>query len=928
MMRARRSILLLAAGVLLPASAAAQSAARPARIALVRDAADTARPAPPVATAAPVMVRGAPRSFQVVRVPVPAELANSHTVSFRIATNGIAPVLGARSGELQPNAGSRALLLTVAVPARARAGDLSVAAVRFRDENGREVEVPIMVSVAPIQQIEITIDETLRAVKAGDITAVRYRIINAGNAVDTVTVRAVTPPGWEVLEPLPGEQIELPIHGQLERQLRLRVPESAATGSEAVRLLAESQGRVVASAAISLQVLSRDGTATASDGPLLTVGAATVTGPWGATRAALSFNAQGPISDQIQLYARASTLGHNAGLSGYGFSLAGIYAAPPSLRLMSPHWQAGFGLTGASFSDLSGVNAAGTGVSGSVQRGKLRASVLAARPELGGVADSGSLFGAQVTAPVGPAEVTTTVTHLVEASEGGRQLDAVALGARSPEILDGVLSAELARRGYTGGSGFGWATSYERRTSRDAIRLRLTHAPGGSGAFARATNDLLLSGSRVLSQRVAVNGSLWRSRDDGRASLGRLATNGWALSSHFQASQTTTLGLDWRHSDFEADAAAGGFGTGESELTASLRLRRGIWYADGAASIGQTTRTITVPDGTPFAASAPRSGLRAALGMNGLRGTIEATARLDRSGQSVGQFPLQGEFGIRGERIPVARMAGAPVYISAGIDRYTWFGERAGATALSAGITTDLAMGLSLSLSAERNPFFIGANGRRGWIVAIKLEHATRLPRPINQTFHGMVYQDRNGNGLRDPGETGLAGLVVHRGPETAVTRKDGSYSFSGSSNSAPMLDARSLPAGMIASSSGPDAHGSIAVLGVATVTVEFSVAPEDSARVPAAELSRVIVMAHDSLGRTWVARADQPGRAMFDALPPGRYTVDLDLADLTEPLRMEGAAPTFVVGTGSVAPIRIELHARPIRFHTITPDSNTDTQP
>jgi hypothetical protein len=55
---------------------------------------------------------------------------------------------------------------------------------------------------------------------------------------------------------------------------------------------------------------------------------------------------------------------------------------------------------------------------------------------------------------------------------------------------------------------------------------------------------------------------------------------------------------------------------------------------------------------------------------------------------------------------------------------------------------------------------------------------------------------------------------------------------------------------------------------------------------------------------------------------------VDLDLADLTEPLRMEGAAPTFVVGTGTVAPIRIELHARPIRFHTITPDSNTDTQP
>lgn len=882
----------------------------------------------PVATAAPVMVHGAPRSFQVVRVPVPAQLADSRTVSFRIVTSGIAPVLGALQGELQPVDGSRALLLTVAVPARARAGDISVAAVRFRDQRGSEIEVPIMVSVAPVQQIEITVREALTAVRAGDDAVLSYRITNAGNAVDTITVRAIAPPGWDVLEPLPHESVELPIHGQVERQLRLRIPESASTGSEAIRLVAESSGRVVASAAISLQVLARSGDAAASDGPLLTIGAATVAGPWGASRAALSFEARGPISEQIQLYARASTLGHDVGISSYGFSLAGIYAAPPSLRLVSPHWQAGFGLTGTSFSDLSGVNAAGSGVSGSVERGKLRASVLAARPELGGVADSGSLLGAQVSAPVGPAVVTTSITHLVEASEGGRRLDAFSIGARTPDLLDGVLSAELARRGYAGGSGFGWSTSYERRSPHDAIQLRLTHAPGGSSAFARATNDLLLSGSRALSQRVAMNGSFWRSRDDGRASLGRLATNGWSMGSHFQASRAVTLGLDWRHSDFDADSPTGGFGTGESVLTGSLRLRRGIWYADGSASLGRTTRTITVPDGATFTAAAPRSGLRAAFGLNSLRGIVEATARLDRSGQAVGQYPLQGEFGVRAERVPVVRMAGAPLYVSAGIDRYTWFGNRSGATALRAAVTTDLMMGLSLTLSAERNPFFIGANGRRGWIVAIKVEHATRLPRPIRHQSRGVVYQDRNGNGLRDPGEGGLSGLVVRRGPETAVTRGDGSYSFSGRSATAPMLDVRSLPTGMIASSTSADAHGAIAVLGVAAVSVHLSVAPEDSARVPAAELSRIIVMARDSLGRTWVARQGEPGQAVFDALPPGRYTVDLDLADLTEPLRIEGAAPNFVVSTGAVAPIEIELHARPIRFRTTPSTTDTDKQP
>jgi 3',5'-cyclic AMP phosphodiesterase CpdA len=40
----------------------------------------------------------------------------------------------------------------------------------------------------------------------------------------------------------------------------------------------------------------------------------------------------------------------------------------------------------------------------------------------------------------------------------------------------------------------------------------------------------------------------------------------------------------------------------------------------------------------------------------------------------------------------------------------------------------------------------------------------------------GVVYDDANANGRRDPGETGLAGVVVSDGVEVAVTGADGSY--------------------------------------------------------------------------------------------------------------------------------------------------------
>lgn len=49
---------------------------------------------------------------------------------------------------------------------------------------------------------------------------------------------------------------------------------------------------------------------------------------------------------------------------------------------------------------------------------------------------------------------------------------------------------------------------------------------------------------------------------------------------------------------------------------------------------------------------------------------------------------------------------------------------------------------------------------------------------PINGTVSGIVFDDKNGNGLRDSGDAGLFGWTIQLGSKTAITDENGTYSF------------------------------------------------------------------------------------------------------------------------------------------------------
>ena len=83
--------------------------------------------------------------------------------------------------------------------------------------------------------------------------------------------------------------------------------------------------------------------------------------------------------------------------------------------------------------------------------------------------------------------------------------------------------------------------------------------------------------------------------------------------------------------------------------------------------------------------------------------------------------------------------------------------------------------------------------------------------------------------------------------------------------------------------------------------------------------LQDAVVFVHDSAGRTWLARHDQPGLAVFDALPPGHYTVELDLSGIPQRLEPAGPLPDFRVGAASkVVRHEILIQSRPVRIRQL----------
>jgi hypothetical protein len=861
-----------------------------------------------------VVVAVSSSALTVVTVTVPGDFNDGDSINYAVRPLRDGTIVGRLNGTITAGSARRTILFAMRAPRRLVAGQVSLATVQFSSAT-LDVEVPIVGDVAAYQGITISFPTRLIAAPAGGPIRIPYRLTNEGNAPDTVTVSVVVPVGWTVLDA--GAATPLRVRESIDAAVRV-LPPPRAEGLTRLRLVVFSGGQPVAESSVDVQLASGSSIAPTGSGPTLRAGVAAAVGPWPGTSTIQSLEVHGPVSDGLTIRARASSAPQQD-VANHALSRSGISTLPPALQLAAQDWRIDAGALGTSMTDLTGVNLVGRGASLAIAKPHWVASAVAVTPDVGLVNSSGSLTASRLEFTPGAFAVSSAFSRLRESrGSASRALDAWSLGGALPGVLGGRLGAEVAHRRFDESAAAGWSASWLRRTPDESFDARYVHAPGGSGAFARAADEFSANASRRLTRRVHVTGGAWRSADEGAASLSTLDMSGWTLGANVALRDGLQVSLTGHESAFDASTGLGSFGSGERALGAGLDLQRGAFAAQVTATMANLTRTTTLQDTTlvVLQQSAPRGGVRGLVssGRSGAT-SIAITGQYERTGPGVGAAPQQWSYGIRVDtRPPIGYRRPFRVELSA--DRVGGSFDAAKSLMLRAGVDVELPLATSLVMSAERNPYVLPAAGSGAWMYVVGLSRSVTLPRLAGGGTRGVVYRDINGNGRRESSEPGFAGVMLRRGADVAVTDQRGAFMLMGDRKTPYELEARSLPVGWISSSTAvPAGTRQIGAVSVAPIEVELSFDPADTSRISTEHLADVVVTLRDSAGYQWASRRVSNTRLVFDAVPPGTYTVDVDASGSREPLRPSGDLKTVVTTGRSSSLVRIVMRARQLRF-------------
>lgn len=914
--RARLVLFMVSLGV---TPALAQDATRAAGP--LADVPAVSRLEPLVARIAPTVVaRALPRTFQVVEVSLPADLPLGQPIPYIVDPMGGATVLGRRSGVLTAldRDGPRSVLVTLSVPTSAPAGNIEVARVQFSPPNARPVAVPVELIVEPTEQLQLTVQEALRGVRPGDRFTLTYRLTNFGNAPVLVAVRPILPVGWNLVAA--GPAMRLGIRATVDQAMTVAVPFNAGTGSLRVRLIASVAGVPQTTVEAIVEVVgSRD--ASGGAGPVVSSVIAFGWDPAGQSATGVAIGVDGHLTDKVQIQARASTLSTPVSGARYSLSQVGFTQAPSMLQLTAAHWRLGLGATGTEFSQLTGVGINGEGISAELSHQGWHASMILAHPGYGALPERGLLAGGRLEMTVGPVLLAGSATHFIDAQDTTtRRLDALAVGATVAHVWSGTFAGELAERWTAAGASPGWSLSYDRTDPTNSFSMRVLHAPGGGGAFAQATNQVFAAGGERISRSLSLGGSYAMSNDNSGTSFAQLRTSSWNAGPRLQLSRALGFSLSARQSAFAASGSGGAFSNSETGGDATAAFREGRIYLMSLGSVIQAASETSTPSGGKLSQRGWQATINTTAGLNTEVGTFEVNSQITHSAPGSGQLPYQVDVALRADRVPLVARRALQIYVNASVRRTYTPGLMVARTEESVGITAELPLGFSLGLSAQRSPFLLTGTAAGGWAYAMRFGRGTRLPQVSGTDARGVVFSDLNGNGMLDPGELGIASVMVRRGNESVVTGSDGGYRFPGVTRDSIYVDAASLRVGLIVGRAMQRGNRrEVAVIALSPVIIELERSGDDLVRADSTALSVVIVQARDEGGKVWVARRTSAVVAIFDALPAGRYTVQVDVSDVQEKLETRQAQLAFTVGgAASIPHLRIVLYARPVRVNRL----------
>jgi len=194
-----------------------------------------------------------------------------------------------------------------------------------------------------------------------------------------------------------------------------------------------------------------------------------------------------------------------------------------------------------------------------------------------------------------------------------------------------------------------------------------------------------------------------------------------------------------------------------------------------------------------------------------------------------------------------------------------------------------------------------------------------------NGRLEAVVFQDSNENGRQDPGEPGVPGVVMRiEGRRAAISDREGRLAIEAVKGGEYRisLDDDTVPVGLVAT----QLRYTVQVTDGASTKLEFALVPE-------ATLSGVVYLDADGNGtrdpdeegiggvvfelqgpRQLFATSADDGMFSFSHLPPGDYTLVVNLISLPQGLRLKGNGPTVVtLRPGASVLLNVSVLGKPI---------------
>lgn len=844
----------------------------------------------------PVTIAGAPRSLVTLAVPLPADFPDSLSVSYRVERTGEAELLGRMEGIVTAG-GTRQVMLTLRVPADARVGLLDVADVQFLREDGEVAVVPIILRVPAVRVLRLIAPPSHSGLRQGDRLELTFVLRNLGNAPERAVVAFTPPPSWSVRG---DADVTVSVGPFEEREVRVRVLVPAFAdggeylfGAEVIRTASSESAVAGTSVHTRLQVSLAEARA-----PGLALGSfvSAATG-LGSTALAAGLSLTGPVADSVHMDLRVLPLATSNGAAGLGITGSGAAGLPLQLSLSAPTWQASLGNTSVRVTDLTGINVAGVGITGTSRRDSSDFMLLASRPNVAlGIRGEHLALSGGIETEYG--RIGGSISQLSERSSSfaGRELRAIGADWTRLPVGDWNLDLGLAGRQFFDEAGVGARVQASRVSSAGRARVRFAHAAGGTRAFAAAVDQLDFDGERVISSRFTVGGAANVFRDENPV-LGESWSQLMNLYGRFALRERVSLLTRLERTAFDVtpnSALAGSFGSEDRALTVGLNFRAGAWNLTSELRGSYLTRSSELFSG----ARSVREALSNELTLNGSR-TLGSIAMLStgstviRSTGNVGlpATQLRSFIDLSGVRLPrVGRLLQLNAQLS-----HTAASEQRDLIGMQFSAVSRLPFGLDIAAVVERNPFFRSANGGARWLTGIRVSTSTELGMP--QMFvrvAGVVFEDRNGNGKREDDEPGVPGVVLRQNGVRIVTESDGGYRVPANVRGRLQVDPLGLPRGFVMSplyARDFSEQRDIPLVQTGSVTVTLAIAVDPEGRRPDVNLANAQVWLRDAYGFEWVGRVATNGTVAFENVPAGRYNFRFDFSRLSEILLPEEGA-------------------------------------